>query len=66
MPPGTVEYARKARLENSQVSNGKWWVQDLAARMVAALAGDISEKSVLDLCAAPEGKQHILRLVEAM
>ena len=57
LPPGTVRIYTKGPIGGLPgFQNGKWWVQDLAARMVAALAGDISEKSVLDLCAAPGGK----------
>ncbi len=35
---------------------GEWWVQDFAAHLPAHLLGDISGKSVIDLCAAPGGK----------
>ncbi|MCF6274005.1 MAG: methyltransferase domain-containing protein [Rhodobacteraceae bacterium] len=35
---------------------GAWWVQDAAAAIPANLLGDIKEKTVLDLCAAPGGK----------
>ncbi len=35
---------------------GAWWVQDAAAAIPAKLLGDISGKTVLDLCAAPGGK----------
>lgn len=37
-------------------NDGKWWVQDLAASLPARLAGNITGKQVLDLCAAPGGK----------
>ena len=37
-------------------SEGDWWVQDLAASLPVRLLGDVSGKSVLDLCAAPGGK----------
>ena len=36
--------------------DGQWWVQDAAAGLVADLAGDVTSKSVIDLCAAPGGK----------
>ena len=36
--------------------DGQWWVQDAAAGLVANLAGDVTSKSVIDLCAAPGGK----------
>jgi len=37
-------------------SEGNWWVQDAAAALPATLFGDIRDKSVADLCAAPGGK----------
>ena len=36
--------------------DGAWWVQDAAARLVTGLLGDVADKSVFDLCAAPGGK----------
>jgi 16S rRNA (cytosine967-C5)-methyltransferase len=35
---------------------GRWWVQDFAASLPAALFGDVAGKRVIDLCAAPGGK----------
>lgn len=40
----------------SGYSDGKWWVQDMAAAIPATLLGDISGKHILDMCAAPGGK----------
>ena len=37
-------------------SEGQWWVQDAAAALPARLFGDVSGKSIVDLCAAPGGK----------
>ncbi len=37
-------------------SEGYWWVQDLAATIPARLLGDVNDKRVIDLCAAPGGK----------
>jgi 16S rRNA (cytosine967-C5)-methyltransferase len=37
-------------------SEGNWWVQDAAAALPATLFGDIRDKAVADLCAAPGGK----------
>jgi 16S rRNA (cytosine967-C5)-methyltransferase len=37
-------------------SEGNWWVQDMAATIPARLLGDVREKRVIDLCAAPGGK----------
>ena len=35
---------------------GHWWVQDIAAAMPANLLGDLTDKRVIDMCAAPGGK----------
>jgi 16S rRNA (cytosine967-C5)-methyltransferase len=35
---------------------GAWWVQDAAAALPARLLGDVRERPVIDLCAAPGGK----------
>ncbi len=37
-------------------AEGQWWVQDAAAALPARLFGDIKDKSIVDLCAAPGGK----------
>ena len=37
-------------------SEGQWWVQDAAAALPARLFGDVRDKNILDLCAAPGGK----------
>lgn len=37
-------------------ANGQWWVQDLSSTLPARLAGSLTGKKVLDLCAAPGGK----------
>lgn len=36
--------------------DGIWWVQDIAASLPAKLIGDVKNKNVADLCAAPGGK----------
>lgn len=36
--------------------DGIWWVQDIAASLPAKLMGNIKNKKVADLCAAPGGK----------
>ncbi len=36
--------------------DGQWWIQDAAAAIPALLFGDIKDKTVIDLCAAPGGK----------
>ena len=35
---------------------GAWWVQDRAAALPARLLGDVANRPVIDLCAAPGGK----------
>jgi 16S rRNA (cytosine967-C5)-methyltransferase len=37
-------------------AQGEWWVQDFAATLPARLLGDVTGKTVIDLCAAPGGK----------
>lgn len=37
-------------------AEGGWWVQDAAATLPALLLGDVENKKVIDLCAAPGGK----------
>jgi 16S rRNA (cytosine967-C5)-methyltransferase len=37
-------------------AEGQWWVQDAAAALPARLFGDITGKTIVDLCAAPGGK----------
>ena len=36
--------------------NGDWWVQDFASHLPVTLLGNIQDKTVFDLCAAPGGK----------
>ncbi len=36
--------------------DGMWWVQDAAASLPAQLFGDVSGRTVIDMCAAPGGK----------
>jgi|CXWL01.1.fsa_nt_gi 16S rRNA (cytosine967-C5)-methyltransferase len=37
-------------------SEGSWLVQDMAASIPARLLGDVKDKNVVDMCAAPGGK----------
>jgi 16S rRNA (cytosine967-C5)-methyltransferase len=46
-------------------TEGHWWVQDAAAALPARLFGDISGKTIVDLCAAPGGKTAQLALAGA-
>lgn len=36
--------------------DGAWWVQDAAAALPVQLLGDVADREVVDLCAAPGGK----------
>jgi 16S rRNA (cytosine967-C5)-methyltransferase len=57
LPTGTVRtllHGSVAMLPG--FSEGQWWVQDAAAAIPARLFGDITGKSIADLCAAPGGK----------
>jgi 16S rRNA (cytosine967-C5)-methyltransferase len=51
LPPGSGEVSRLPGY-----SDGDWWVQDSAAALPVRLFGDLRDKRVLDLCAAPGGK----------
>ncbi|WP_442966738.1 RsmB/NOP family class I SAM-dependent RNA methyltransferase [Rhizobium sp. C1] len=58
LPTGSV---RLADYEGSVVdlegyADGEWWVQDAAAAIPARLFGNLQDKRVVDLCAAPGGK----------
>jgi 16S rRNA (cytosine967-C5)-methyltransferase len=46
-------------------AEGAWWVQDAAAALPARLLGDVTGRSVADLCAAPGGKAAQLALAGA-
>lgn len=37
-------------------AEGQWWVQDAAAALPARLFGNVADKTIVDLCAAPGGK----------
>ena len=57
LPTGSVRL-REARglTQMPGFADGNWWVQDIAATLPARLLGDVREKRVIDLCAAPGGK----------
>src|ERR1700710_752868 len=57
LPTGTV----RTLLQGSVTmlpgfAEGQWWVQDAAAALPVRLFGDIADKAIADLCAAPGGK----------
>tara|TARA_Y100000590_G_scaffold180322_1_gene205515 strand:- start:13634 stop:14914 length:1281 start_codon:yes stop_codon:yes gene_type:complete len=57
--------------ENIDIKNlpgyreGKWWVQDYAATLPVKLMGNVKNKNVLDMCAAPGGKTFQLLNLKA-
>ena len=55
---GTVrlEHVEGAVSDLEGYQQGEWWVQDVAASLPARLLGNIKDKAVADLCAAPGGK----------
>jgi 16S rRNA (cytosine967-C5)-methyltransferase len=57
LPTGTV----RTLLQGSVTmlpgfAEGQWWVQDAAAALPVRLFGDLTNKTIADLCAAPGGK----------
>ena len=57
MPTGTLRRTGGGHIaELPGFAEGTWWVQDAAATLPARLLGDIADKRVADLCAAPGGK----------
>lgn len=57
LPGGMFRLAKSGNVENlAGFSEGEFWVQDFAAALPARLFGDVHEREVLDLCAAPGGK----------
>ena len=54
---GSVRLKAGGRIEDlAGYAEGAWWVQDAAAALPAKLLGAVSDRSVVDLCAAPGGK----------
>ncbi len=54
---GSVRLAAGGRIEDlAGYADGAWWVQDAAAALPARLLGNVTGRSVADLCAAPGGK----------
>jgi 16S rRNA (cytosine967-C5)-methyltransferase len=61
-PPAAPLFGNVQRMEPERVealpgfAEGEFWVQDAAATLPAHLLGDVCDKRVIDLCAAPGGK----------
>ncbi len=57
LPLGSVRLQSSRNLTQMPgFAEGKWWVQDMAATIPALLLGNVHDKRVIDLCAAPGGK----------
>ena len=66
LPTGTLRRRFEGPLEGmSGFSDGAWWVQDAAAALPAKLLGDVQDRTVVELCAAPGGKTAQLILAKA-
>lgn len=57
LPTGTVRYPAGTRIATMEgFEEGQFWAQDVAAAMPVKLMGNVSGKTIIDLCAAPGGK----------
>jgi 16S rRNA (cytosine967-C5)-methyltransferase len=57
LPTGSIRLADHGRIEDLPgYEEGAWWVQGAAAALVARVAGNVAQRTVADLCAAPGGK----------
>jgi len=56
LPFGTLRRALADPSSLPGFEDGAWWVQDAAAAIPVRLLGDVADRVVLDLCAAPGGK----------
>ncbi len=57
LPTGSLRMGRRVQVSALPgFTEGRFWVQDAAAAVPVQLLGDIKDKHVLDLCAAPGGK----------
>lgn len=57
LPGGGLRLEAGGRIESLPgFDDGAWWVQDAAAALPARLFGDVANRTVIDLCAAPGGK----------
>ncbi len=61
LPTGSVRVVVQGAVEKIDgYDEGAWWVQDAAATLPVRLLGDVKDKKVGDLCAAPGGKTALL------
>ena len=57
LPTGSIRLREATDVTTlAQFDEGTWWVQDMAAAIPATLFGNITDKVVADVCAAPGGK----------
>jgi len=57
LPTGTLRRPAGGTVtELPGFADGAWWVQDAAAALPAGFLGDVADRRVVDLCAAPGGK----------
>ncbi len=61
LPWGTVRCKVSGEITNLPgFREGRWWVQDSASRIAVKLLGNVTGKTVVDMCAAPGGKTLFL------
>jgi 16S rRNA (cytosine967-C5)-methyltransferase len=64
--PGSVRTAASGAVTQwTGYADGDWWVQDAAAALPARLLGDVADRTIAELCAAPGGKTAQLALAGA-
>lgn len=57
LPLGSLRLEIKGKIEDlPDYEKGSWWVQDFSSALPVKMLGDIKDKKVLDICAAPGGK----------
>lgn len=57
LPTGSLRLKQATDITQLEgFTEGRWWVQDMAAAIPATLFGSLKGKHVADLCAAPGGK----------
>ena len=57
LPGGTIRRKKIGDITTIPgFKSGEWWAQDISASLPVKLLGDLENKRVLDMCAAPGGK----------
>jgi len=57
LPGGTIRRAKIGDITTIPgFRDGDWWAQDISASLPVKLLGELKDKRVLDMCAAPGGK----------